>query len=71
MNDTWYERSLEVIRAVEKTFTAATTEDERYAALFDAYPFGERKYFPYKAWCKALDDHKQDLARLVAWQEGR
>ena len=20
-------------------------------ALFDAYPFGERKYFPYKMWC--------------------
>jgi hypothetical protein len=23
-------------------------------ALFDAYPYGERKYWPYKVWCSEI-----------------
>ncbi len=23
-------------------------------ALFDAYPFGERRYLPYKVWCDEI-----------------
>lgn len=26
---------------------------ERKKAIDDAYPFGEREYWPYRAWCKA------------------
>lgn len=27
------------------------TESELKRALKDAYPFGERKHWPYKIWC--------------------
>lgn len=30
------------------------TESEIRKALQDAYPFGERKYHPYKVWCDEI-----------------
>jgi hypothetical protein len=35
--------------------TEGQSEAVRKKALFDAYPFGERKYLPYKVW---LDEIK-------------
>lgn len=42
--------------AIEKV-AATIPEDaplkERKAIVAAAYPFGQRQYWPYKAWCKA------------------
>lgn len=39
---------------LEKLDVASMTEMEVRARLNAAYPFGERRYFPYKAWLKEL-----------------
>lgn len=36
--------------------TMGQSEPDIKQALYDAYPFGERKYFPYKVW---LDEIKR------------
>ena len=58
----WRETSNEVIRkALADTPACQTCEDVE--ALFrriskEFYPFGERKMWPYKQWCKALHEFK-------------
>jgi hypothetical protein len=49
----WADRSLEVIRRV----VAEVGTDDKQAlrkALFEAYPFGQRKYWPYKVWLQEV-----------------
>jgi len=31
------------------------------------YPFGERRYWPYKAWRRAVRHYLADRARWAAW----
>lgn len=49
----WTRLSKERIAEVHRRLPEDATFKERKAALKDAYPFGERAYWPYKAWCKA------------------
>ena len=80
-NQTWRDVAKAVIADIE---TRAVHMDYGAfkRALFDAYPFGERKYFPYKMWCeeqaKALKRFRgepetqpkpeQDGQALIDWQ---
>lgn len=43
-------------RVVAETMAANQGADPKAMrkALHDAYPFGPREYWPYKAWCKAV-----------------
>jgi hypothetical protein len=59
---TWSARSWRVIEDVHRSLPETATYEERRKALFDAYPFGIREHFPYKAWCKA---QKTYLARYL------
>lgn len=70
----WYEHALSVVRrtvAENPTLEGA----ELRKAVSEAYPFGEREMWPYKAWCKAvskvlgpsqkqLDAQAKQLAKL-------
>lgn len=56
----WHDRCWQVIGEVHASLPADATLAQRKRALHDAYPFGERRYFPYKAWCKA---RRQYLAK--------
>lgn len=58
MSKSWRDRAREVIAEV---YARVDRNDEAALrkALFDAYPFGERAYTPYKIW---LDECKR--ARL-------
>ena len=47
----WRERSAEVITRVLKE-TRGQSEKEIRTAVSKAYPFGERRNYPYKAWLK-------------------
>lgn len=49
----WVERSVAVIRDVLAGLPKNATTAEKRRALRDAYPFGDRSNWPYKAWCKA------------------
>lgn len=53
----WYETARDRIAVVHAGLPSNATLEERKAALKDAYPFGERARWPYKAWCKAQREY--------------
>jgi hypothetical protein len=59
-----YEYARKLLYQIERYFPKDVTQEERDAAFFSAYPWNERKYYPYKIWCKALKDHKRDMKKL-------
>lgn len=58
---TWSTSSDQVLAEVFARLPAGATDKERDLAIREAYPFGQRKYFPYKAW----------LARVRAWKAAK
>lgn len=60
---TYLEKAWEVIDQVHATLPRNATELQRRNALRQAYPFGVRANWPYKAWCKA------QRAYLVRWSD--
>lgn len=51
--NSWEAESMQIIRNVLKD-NEHSTESELKRALKDAYPFGERKHWPYKIWCNCV-----------------
>lgn len=49
----WAEAARRTLQAVNERLPADATLVERVAAVDAAYPFGERAYWPHKAWLKA------------------
>jgi hypothetical protein len=56
----WHDRAWQAIEKMHAALPPDATLAERKKALTAAYPFGERRHFPFKAWCKA---RRQYLAR--------
>lgn len=57
----WLDGAWRVIRELDKSLPADMPFDERVKAVKAAYPFGERRYHPYKMWLKA---QRQYLCRF-------
>ena len=55
---TWRERADMVLSDLFDSLPADATDTEIDAAVFDAYPFGERRYTPYKIWLQQVKRHK-------------
>lgn len=53
----WYETARQHIAEVSEGFPKDMPFKERKKAIYDAYPFGTRSHFPYKAWCKAQREY--------------
>lgn len=80
MADTWRERARESLQAAyDAARTLGLDGKALEQALFDSYPFGQRKYTPYKVWCeerrKLLATGQtradaSDRAKLAAWNAG-
>lgn len=49
----WSEIARQTVERVALTIPADATFRDRKAAIDAAYPFGQRAYWPYKAWLKA------------------
>ncbi len=49
----WRDRAEATIRQVFAGLPAGVSLEERTKALDAAYPFGERRFTPYKVWLKA------------------
>lgn len=68
MNKTWRQLSLEVITKafteIRKENPGLKTSEIMKIISREYYPFGERAYFPYKAWLKAIRDYKRESERL-------
>jgi hypothetical protein len=58
----WYESAVDHIRKLDATLPADMLIADRRKAVSAAYPFGQRRYWPYKMWLKA---QKEYLARFV------
>lgn len=67
MSETWGEISKRVISKVIEENPDVNYQTFKFL-LRQAYPFGERKYFPYKAWCK---QQKHTLNTLFPNRDGR
>lgn len=51
MTQTWKQRAQDVILAVMRGALAdAVSREEMLRRVDSSYPFGERKYYPYRAW---------------------
>ena len=44
--------------------TEGKTEAEIKKALYDAYPFGERKMWPYKIWLSAIKECRRTFGAM-------
>lgn len=53
----WYESARNHIRRLDAALPADMTFEERKRAVQDAYPWGERRYHPYKMWLKAQREY--------------
>lgn len=53
----WSRIARETIGKVDAALPEGVLFKDRKAAVFAAYPFGERSYWPYKAWCKAQREY--------------
>lgn len=61
MSDNWRARAAPIIAKVIKE-VGYDDLGRLKRAMFDAYPFGERKYHPYKIWCDEV--RRQTQGRL-------
>jgi hypothetical protein len=52
-SQTWRDSARPIIHRVLKE-TEGKDEKEIRKALKEAYPFGERRYHPYKVWCDEI-----------------
>ena len=55
---TWRNSADKVLLELFDSLPADATDEEIDAAVFDAYPFGMRKYTPYKIWLQQVKRHK-------------
>lgn len=66
MPHSWRDTARPIIaKVLQDCRLAGATEQQIKKALFDAYPFGERKYYPYSIW---LDEIKRQ--RGTKWPVG-
>ena len=68
--ETWYGISVRVIREVVAENKGATDAQLR-KKVSEAYPFGARAYYPYKAWLKAVTDILGPSRRKVDAQRAK
>lgn len=61
MTSRWRRRA-DVAIAAAITRNVGLKGDELVAKVNEAYPFGERKYHPYKVWLEAMKDFKRGLS---------
>lgn len=61
MSTTWRSRAKDVIAEVVKANPGVGGRELR-KLLREAYPFGERRYHPYKIWCDEVNKTLKDLS---------
>jgi hypothetical protein len=76
MSKSWREVAAPIIEKVLAD-TAGKSEGEIKLALYDAYPFGERQYHPYKIWLdeirqqrgiRSIGPRRADKEKLAEWE---
>lgn len=62
MKTTWYDTARKYIAELDADLPADMPFKERRKAVRAAYPWGQRRMWPYKAWCRAQREY---LARFL------
>lgn len=62
MDSRWRSKAASIIEKVIRE-TDGRSDSEIRKALRDAYPFGERRYHPYKIWCDEVKSQREAWAR--------
>jgi len=57
MSISWYQASKNTIAIAHEDIPKDATFAERKKSIHAAYPFGQRRYWPYKAWLKAQREY--------------
>lgn len=74
MRGTWGETALNVIHERYTSIKAAqphlADDDVLRMVSLHYYPFGERAYWPYKAWLKAMKQYREQLAHGPLFDKG-
>ena len=65
----WRDKAYPIIRAVIDREGRDDMKKLR-KALRDAYPFGERKYYPYKVWCDEVKRQVGTMPKHDMFNEG-
>ncbi|AUG53917.1 hypothetical protein [Thalassospira marina] len=66
MSGSWYDDARAVIAELHVALPADLPFPERVKAVREAYPYGERRRWPYKAWCRAQREY---LSRFVTTKQ--
>lgn len=53
----WYQQAKKYIGDLDKTLPAEMSYEDRRKAVSAAYPWGQRKFLPYKMWLKASKEY--------------
>ena len=53
----WYDSARDRIRTLDATLPADMSFEDRKKAVQEAYPWGQRKMWPYKQWLKAQREY--------------
>lgn len=61
----WRDQARPIIAKVLEEHKNSSDQDLK-KALFNAYPFGERKYYPYKCWLLEIASQLKTNKRYVA-----
>ena len=62
MKYSWRYRARRIIEDVIKK--VGNNEQDLKKALYDAYPFGQRKHYPYKIWLDEIKKQTQSIDQL-------
>lgn len=65
----WRERAAPIIWRVLDA-NKGKSKEEIDKALFDAYPFGERKYHPYKIWLDEIRRQRHGIRKVNKRKRG-
>jgi hypothetical protein len=69
-SQSWRDRARPIIAEVLR-MTAGKDENIIRAALFDAYPFGERKRYPYHIWLDEIQRQRKMKRTRPKTKDGR
>lgn len=66
MSASWIETARKIIAELDRGLPADLSMKQRRKAVREAYPWGPRCMWPYKAWCRAQREY---LARFIPTDE--
>lgn len=59
----WYEKAVEYIQEAGSKLPSDISIKDRKKAVSAAYPWGERRYHPYKMWLKAQKEYMASFVK--------